>query len=214
MIQEAYIRTLLAICTLLVYPHYSWCDPHMRDFTTDTAQSVLSESERNAVMCGPNAIYTFASLHGVSMSDDHRKSLIPSHPDGMSLAEVQDACKSLGFSGRWEMCDIKLLSNYSNSFPLISFVDPFFGARSNSGHFIVILRKQDNEITFFDPTTAKIIETDERRLGRYWRGYVFNHDYRPIRYDRALLTGVLGMQMVFGAALYYWFVRRNQRRNV
>src|SRR5205809_7800101 len=67
---------------------------------------------REAVICGPNALYMLLALNGIPVDHDLIEKYMPSHAEGMSLAELKEASNALGLRTETRRCSIDELRRH------------------------------------------------------------------------------------------------------
>lgn len=124
--------------------------------------------QSEAVMCGPNAVYSLLRIMGRTPSPDLIERLRPTRAEGMSLAEIRVAADEEGLQLellKWSVDE--LCRNFRS--PLIAYTRSWTG---QEGHFLIVYKVKDDHILLMDPTTCEIVRTNKEKLRNIWREYV------------------------------------------
>jgi ABC-type bacteriocin/lantibiotic exporter with double-glycine peptidase domain len=115
-------------------------------------------------MCGPNSLYMLLALHGVSVDRRRMKEYIPSHREGMSLLELQEASNELGLKTEVRQCSIDELRRVFDS-PVLAYLH-------KDSHYVVVIAMTDESVTVLDGTTGERSAFSTQELSEVWSGYV------------------------------------------
>jgi hypothetical protein len=127
----------------------------------------LAWVQRISLRCGPNSLYAILRLYGIPVETHAIEQYAPSHPKGMSLAELQDACGDLGLPVHVRQCSISDMCAAFRS-PLIAYTYYVNG----EGHYTIILDVRGDQIHILDAATGRVSVTTPARLANIWQGYV------------------------------------------
>lgn len=119
----------------------------------------------SAMMCGPFAIWCLASLCDVKVDKDTILAMHPSHPEGLSLSEVQERCGEIGLPVAVRKLTLDEL--FDQPRPVIALTR----WHEDSSHYVVVLSASPDEMRVFEPTTAKIVDIVPHRFPVMWDGY-------------------------------------------
>lgn len=195
--------TLTYLSVMLIWSAQSIVHPGNQVIAEETGrsgsvsqlQADKARIHRDASICGPHTLYLFMKLYAIPVEYEAiMKEYTPSHPEGMSLAELRDACANLGLPVRVRKCSVREMWKAFQS-PVIAYVTGMDG----SGHFMIILAVESDSAYLMDGTTARISRTtlfrDEAykkgRLENVWRGYILVPSRGGGRFKLALGISVL-----------------------
>lgn len=133
------------------------------------SQHEPARMRQDAMMCGPNSLYLILRLYGIPFEPDAiKKRYIPSHPKGMSLLELRDACEAFGLKAQMRQCSVTQLCKNFRS-PVIAYTTWYHG---ESRHYVVLLAVENDRVCLMDATTGRIIKTTPQKLENIWLGYI------------------------------------------
>jgi ABC-type bacteriocin/lantibiotic exporter with double-glycine peptidase domain len=139
-------------------------------------------------------------LHDVVVGHRVVENHIPSHPDGMALADLQNASRALGLELDLRRYSIPELQRRFHS-PVIAYL-----ADETLRHYVVVIAIDGDTLTYLDGTTGERITVPQEVLTHSWTGYVL---MRPPGRSHAwpslvvcalawLLLGVLALRIAHG----------------
>jgi len=108
-------------------------------------------------------------LHEVPVDRRMIEKYIPSHREGMSLADLQEASTALGLKTEVRRCSLDALRRAFQS-PVIAYVE------DSSAHYVVVIAMTDSSVTFLDGTTGERNTAPNWWLNERWLGYVLMPD--------------------------------------
>jgi hypothetical protein len=132
-------------------------------------QSAEAARRQNA-MCGPNSLYMFLALHDIPVNKHTIEQLTPSHPDGMSLAELKAAAMSFGLKTYVRRRSMEELRGEFQS-PVIAYL-----VNGATKHYVIILQISEETVTLLDGTSGEKETLKCRWLEGSWSGYVLMAD--------------------------------------
>jgi predicted double-glycine peptidase len=123
------------------------------------------EVRRQMVMCGPNSLYMLLAFHDVPVDSGAIEKYVPTHREGMSLAELQEASNALGLRTEVRRCSIDELRD--------SFQSPVIGyLLGPPRHYVVVIAMTEDGVTILDGTTGQRNTVPSPWLKERWSGYV------------------------------------------
>jgi hypothetical protein len=105
------------------------------------------------------------ALHEVAVDPRAIENYIPSHREGMSLLELQDATTALGLRTEVRRCSFDELRRAFES-PVIAYVV------DRAPHFVVVVDVTEDSVTVLDGTTGERRTLTSQTLNNIWSGYV------------------------------------------
>lgn len=149
-----------------------------------------------APMCGPNSLYIFSSLIGVNADPGIVTKYVPKNPAGMSLQEMQFACKGLGIDADVVHLAppqrISIRGALGEALPCIAHCVP---RHSAGGHYVVVVKVERDGVTFYDGADGGMRTFTNTEFSTYWSGYALV-PRRRAQFSNA--TGFVGI--AFGAS--------------
>lgn len=152
-------------------------------------------------VCGPNCLYMLLTDLGHTVTTDEWEAWYPSHPDGMSMADLKDVCSRFGVDTEVRRCtpgDLRSLRG-----PAIAHMDM---GPSRPRHFVLLTGTitANERIEVIDGTTAETKYYPLETITNIWTGWVLLVRRPPYRYHWIMAGGWL----LVGA----WGLLRHARR--
>lgn len=160
--------------------------------------------------CGPNCLYMLLQLYGLPVDEGQTRRYMPTHPKGMSLLDLKEACRDLGLDAEVRLCkaeDLRALAG-----PVIAHV--VYGPQEIADHYVVFRRLVDGRVESIDGTTGTVMLFPLERLGNIWDGYLLVPVRRstPLRRMIDLLALVVPVPLLVGIVLHRRFSHRRSAR--
>jgi len=119
--------------------------------------------------CGHSALSYLLNLWGYGISEREMSKLVRIRKEGVSMYDLAQAAKKLGFNAWGERQNFKALKETRP--PVIAFI--------NSNHYVVILEIDKGFVILFDPSLGHI-RVEERIFRQIWTGYCLIVRTKPI----------------------------------
>ena len=153
--------------------------------------------------CGVNSLYLFLNLHEHQTDFETLKSKVAIGENGTSLYDLQNVAATLGFPVETVRCSYSSLC--SLSMPVIAWINRNPGEPHESviGHFIVLIRANDEGVVYLDGTSGEQSAMTQTYFVEQWNGMIVretNHK-KPLLTDRiALSIFLIGIALI----LLHW----------
>ncbi len=126
-----------------------------------------AQIERQKVICGPNCLYMLLSLHNKPVDQSLFVRYFPTHQDGLSLLELQEAATSMGLPSEVLRCTYDELQR--------SFDSPIIAYLSGDGpHYVVVHSVDSESVSILDGTTGEEQRLTRKEFERTWSGYILH----------------------------------------
>jgi hypothetical protein len=122
-------------------------------------------------VCGRNALYIYLRLQACPVSYDQVAREVQIDERGTSLQALHNAARRLGFAAQVRRLTMEELAN--SSLPVIAHLGRSV-VTGDTGHYIVVLRVEEDGVTFLDGTTGETIRYARDRFPNHWTGYVLD----------------------------------------
>ncbi len=153
------------------------------------AETTINEDTwRNINRCGANSVFAFLEMLGVDSSYDELVDELEVSKQGATLKDLRDSVAKRGVRCRLvkatpeELTDIPI--------PAIAHFQVF----KDSGHYVVIVMSEKENISCIDGTTAQLSHWKPQEFHERWSGYLLVPDER---------TSYASLGWMIGVALFF-----------
>lgn len=175
---------------------------------TSSNQSTSTAEERSgtvqwppqAVLCGPNALYMLLKAHDQSVSADVFFREVAPGDQGLSLAELRNACSRYGLPAEVRHCTYEQLV-CACPLPLVALLHrPCETAGRSAGHYVLVVDASPVGVTLIDGTRGEQERYSREVFCRNWKGYVVV----PVsgQQDWLMLTITIAAWLLIGSFIF------------
>lgn len=160
---------------------------------------------RTSERCGVNSAYAFLKMQNKDVAYGTLVSKIPIGPKGSTIGDVASCINDYGVLVDVVKCTPSALN--AIHMPVIAHTFPEYASEyslSQRGHFIVLLKVDEQFVVFLDGTTAVIREVSYDRFISEWSGHLI------IRKQRDLLSPILFL--ILGLLVFVFLILKFHKR--
>ena len=164
-------------------------------------EQVRQDFWRNPRRCGINCLYAYLTIHGSPTPIEVLIKTVPIGERGSNLKDLKDASRI----GRFESSVVKATprSIETLSLPAIAHLN------SREGHFLLVLRVDNDNITVADMTTGEVETKPLGSFARDWSGYMLVPKPHQDVWSESVRVGA---PIIVGTALALWTFPTFKRR--
>lgn len=146
---------------------------------------------RDALCCGPNALYIFLRCHGYELSYTDLREQIDTTSRGSSFADLKQAAEHFGGSVEIVQTDLEAIKR--SALPVIVLLDSF---QQQTGHFTVVVDANEAGVVLLDPLSTLTTRLDNAAFQRLWSSYALV----PRANSPTMIIAALGLTAVIATA--------------
>jgi predicted double-glycine peptidase len=158
------VRTLVALFAVLPVCDHAGSHPAVVR-STAAAHSCVRQWSRMA--CGPAALATILNEYRLGWNQSSLERACHLGPDGCSMADLAEAAEQYGLRPyAWQL----------GSAAAYGRIRPHYIAHLRAGHFVVVLARDGDKLSIFDPRLGKHETWRTSDLQRYGSGWVIRFE--------------------------------------
>jgi len=169
---------------------------------------------REALNCGPNALFVFLQCYEVEVGLADVRRQIPLTGKGCSFADLELGSEHFGLPAKTIKTDVSALG--AGELPAVILLDKL---DADFGHFVLVFEVDEKRVTVMDPVSTVVKRVELGGFQRAWTGYAMvprrvTTAGMVLRFVRWVAIGclvVFGIRMVVGPAKQYWPCRTRSK---